>query len=95
MSGPHVDPGWRGGHSDSWQEGSADSRRGPDPGWGAPLDPNEFVKKRREPLQTLRGREGPGGDAAQTAMLVALQTVKMSFVAAWKMFTFIIRVIVR
>ena len=89
----HVDPGWQGGGSGAWRAGSADSGPQLDTDWDARIDPNEYARSRREP-QMPSGREG-GGDAARTAVMVALQMVRMSFGAAWKMFTFFIRVIMR
>jgi len=53
------------------------------------------VKKRREPIRRPKLQDGHGSDAAQTAVMAALQMVKMSFVAAWKMFTFMIRIIMK
>ena len=94
MTGPHVDPGWQGG-SGAWQGGSHDARPQPDTSRAASLDPNEFVKKRREPIRRPKLQDGHGSDAAQTAVMAALQMVKMSFVAAWKMFTFMIRIIMK
>lgn len=94
MSGPSIDPRWRGGDADSWTGDSKAPEAPVEPIRRPSLNPDEFVRPREAPRRPTV-HQGRGGNAAQTAVTVMLQMVKMSFVAAWKMFTFMFRMLWR